>query len=123
MGHNLIRGVEFVHALRQFTQWDQLGEGDVANLVLVGLANVDQHELLAPVDHLFYSCRINLAIGHCGLRSGGGRFPRYAAELMIVDQFRDSGMIAAHRAFRVPAQLQLAEAHRQGVIEHQPADQ
>ena len=32
-------------------------------------------------------------------------------------------MIAANRALRIPAQLQLAEAHGQGIVEHQPADQ
>ena len=45
------------------------------------------------------------------------------AELVIVDQLVYCAMLAADRAFRVPAQFQLAETHAQGVEQKQAAHQ
>ena len=47
----------------------------------------------------------------------------HAAELVVIDQFRDGRMVAAHRALGITAQLEFAEAHGQGVIQHQAAHQ
>src|SRR5262249_19713362 len=46
-----------------------------------------------------------------------------AAELLVVDELRDRRLVAAHRALRIPANLELAETHPQGIIEHQPTNQ
>ena len=48
---------------------------------------------------------------------------RHAAELLVVDQLLDRRVGAAHRAIRILAQLQLAEAHLQRVVDHEAADQ
>ena len=56
-------------------------------------------------------------------RHGRWLLLRHAAELLVVDQLGDGRMVAAHRAFRIAAQLQLAEAHGQRVVQHQAADQ
>ena len=45
---------------------------------------------------------------------------RHAAELLVVDQFGDGRVLAAHQALGVAAQLELAEAELQGVVDHQP---
>ncbi len=42
---------------------------------------------------------------------------------MVVNQLMYRRMIAAHRAFRIAAQFQLAEAHSQSVVKQQAADQ
>ena len=46
-----------------------------------------------------------------------------AAEFLIIDELGDGRMIAAHRALRIAPQLQFAEAHRQRIVQHQPANQ
>ena len=46
-----------------------------------------------------------------------------AAELLVVDQLGHGRMRAADRAVGVLAQLQLAEAHPQRVVDQEPADQ
>ena len=48
---------------------------------------------------------------------------RHAAELFVVDQLADRRMRAAHRAVGVLAQLQLAEAHAQRVVNQEAADE
>src|SRR5207244_12726553 len=45
------------------------------------------------------------------------------AESLVVDQLRDTRMIAAHGAIRIFSQSQLTELHSQRVEEQQPADE
>ena len=44
---------------------------------------------------------------------------RHPAELLVVDQLGNGRMLAAHHAVRVAAQLELAEAQLEGVVDHQ----
>jgi hypothetical protein len=48
---------------------------------------------------------------------------RDAAELLVVDQLRNRRVLAADRAVRILAELHLAEAHVQRVVEEEPSDE
>ena len=67
-----------------------------------------------------------LELGHRDRRAGGGvggLVGDRAAERVVVDQPGDGRVLAAERAVRVLADLQLAVLHLEGVVDHQPADQ
>ena len=55
--------------------------------------------------------------------SGGRGGRRDAAELLVVDQLGDGGVVAADRTVRVLAELQLAETHPQRVVDQKAADE
>src|SRR5207302_4445025 len=57
----------------------------------------------------------------CLLRSR--RLGADAAELFVVNELRYGRMRAAHRAIRILAQLQLAEAHLERVVDQKASDQ
>src|SRR4051812_34277434 len=46
-----------------------------------------------------------------------------AAELIVVDELRNPRMGSAHRAIRILSELQLTEAHPQGIDNEKAADQ
>ena len=119
MRHDFARAVEFIHAARKVAERNQVA-AEIANLILVRLAHVEDEEIVAAIEPRLQLSRSNLR--HGGLRRRGF-FAANAAELRIVDQFGDGGMIAANRAFRILAQLQLAETHRQRVEQKQAPDE
>ena len=47
-------GIELAHVLRELAQRNQLRAGNAADLVLVRLAHVDQHEVVAAIDLLLH---------------------------------------------------------------------
>src|SRR3954452_7201843 len=53
--------------------------------------------------------------------SGGGHWP--AAERLVVDELADGRVVAAERALRIAADLDLAELHRQGIVQKQAIHQ
>ncbi len=55
--HDLVRRVELVQALLDRRQRDQLGAGDLADGVLIRLADINQGELVAPVHLRFEFAR------------------------------------------------------------------
>src|SRR5262249_7497775 len=57
-------GVEFPEALADFTERNELGPGDVADLVFVRLADIDEHEVIAAIQHLLHFGHFDLAFGH-----------------------------------------------------------
>src|SRR4029079_11123462 len=95
---------------------------DPADLKLVGLADIEEVEVLAAIHLRLQLFDRNLRDAAAGrLRMRGRR--HNAAELLVIDERLDRRVIAADRAFRIPAQLQLAEAHLQRVVEQQAADE
>ncbi len=77
--------------------------------------------MVAAIHLGFYLNRIDLAFSDS--RRWRWFMLGHAAELLIVNEFGNRGMRAAHGAIRILAQLQLAEAHRKCVVEQQAADQ
>src|SRR5207249_3848078 len=53
------------------------------------------------------------------LRRGGMN----AAKLFVIDELRDGGMGAAHRAIGILSQLQLAKLHAKGIEDQESADE
>src|SRR5207244_4258377 len=54
--------VEFAHALRQIAQWNELRGRNTADLILVGLAHIEQQEAIATIEFRFYFNGIDLAL-------------------------------------------------------------
>src|SRR4029077_5597818 len=64
----------------------------------------------------------SLSLGFWRSSRTSGRLPD-RAEAFVVDVARDRGLVAADRAVRVAAQLQVAELHLEAVVGHEPADE
>src|SRR5215213_268946 len=93
---------------------------DVGDLVLVRLAHVENVDVLVIVQlalELFDRDLRHavLLFGRIGLRD--------AAELLVVDELRNRRVLAADRAVQILAELHLAEAHAQSIIEEEPSDE
>src|SRR3954452_21516103 len=103
-----------------FALGDQGRARDPVDLPLGGLADVDQEQVLATVLPV-----LELTGGDRGVQRrllGLGRDG--AAEVLVVlEQVGDGRVLAAERAVRVLADLDLAVLHLQGVVDHQLADQ
>ena len=62
MGHDFFAGVEFVYAVRQITQRNQMS-AEIADLIFVRLADVEDEEVLTAIEtllqflHLHFGCR------------------------------------------------------------------
>src|ERR1035438_7445063 len=67
MDHDVGFRIQFTQPLADFAQRNQLGRGDVADLVFVGFAHVDQDELIATVQLLFDCGHFDFALGQLGL--------------------------------------------------------
>ena len=116
-----VPGRQLAEAAGQLAERNQRRARDAADLELVRLAHVEQEERRLRVDSglQLFDGRLR----HAGTGSGGRRGRRDAAELFVVDEPLDRRMVAADRAGRIAAELQLAELHRPGVVEQQPADE
>src|SRR5580692_8008496 len=98
MGNDLAAGIEFVHALWQIAQRDEMPL-NIANLILVGLAYVEHEKILA---------RIQTPLELFDLYFGNACFHRFllaadATKLVVVYQFCDGTMGSAGGAI-VPSQ-------------------
>src|SRR5215469_14388023 len=111
-------GVEFVHALRQIVERDQVS-ADIANLIFVRLADIEDEQIVLRVQAPLQFFDLNLG------NSARHRFllPTNAAKLVVVYQLRDGRMRSARGAVRILAQLELAELHSEGIDQQQAADQ
>src|SRR5918999_1793528 len=111
--------VELDEALGELGERDET-RADVSHLVLVRLAHVEDGDLVAVL-------QAPLELLDRDLRHLAGLVPGVrlwdAAELLVVDELGDGGVLAADRAVRVLAQLHLAEAHPQSVVEQQAPDE
>ena len=114
MGDDGAGGIELVGALRQVAQRQQVAV-EVADLVLVRLAHVEDEDVFTGVELPLQFLRLDFRHRHRGLRL----FAADAAELVVVNQFRQGRLGAAGRAVGVLAELQLAELHLQRVKDQQ----
>src|SRR5690349_2363056 len=109
-------------AVEELALRDQSRAGDAVDLELVGLTHVDELEvagaLLALLEH-------RLELGDRDGRAGGrlgGLVGDGAAEGVVVDEAGDRGVVAAQRAARVLADLELAPLELEGVVDDELAD-
>ncbi len=95
---------------------------DVGDLIFERLAHIENEQILACVHAPFQFLHADLrnSILQCALLFRCGRD---AAELLIVDQLRHRGMLAANRALGILAQLQLPEAHVERIHQQQAPDE
>lgn len=112
----LLVGIEFGEAVREFAEWN-LGDAiDVADFVFVGVADVDDLDVkLGVVEGAFHV----LDGDFIGVRGGDFGFGRDAAEHFVIDEFLDGRMVAADGALGIATELELAELHVEGVEEHE----
>src|SRR5208282_1438628 len=116
MRDNFARAVELIHAARKVSERNQV-PAEIANLILVRLANVEDEEVVSAIEPRLQVSRSNL--GHGGLRRGSF-FAADAAEFRVVDQFGHGGMVPANGTFGILAQFELTETHCERVEEKQP---
>src|SRR5262249_1535703 len=100
---------------------EERGGGDAAELELLGVAHVEDEQVLAPVEALLQVLDGDLALAVAG--RGRRLLAAQAAELLVVDQLRDRRPVAADRALRVAPDLELAERHLHRVVRRQPAEE
>ncbi len=112
--------VELAEAAGQLGQWDDRRAGDPADGDLLGVAHIQDERPRAAVHQGLELDRRDLALGRCGGVGLGAADP---AELLVVDELADRRLRPADRAFRVLADLHLAEGHVERVVEQEPADQ
>src|SRR5439155_3235810 len=99
--------IDFVHTPRQFAERDQMTL-EIADLKFVRLAHIQYEKIVAAIEPGFELARSDLRNLHIGRRSF---FAANTAKFVIVDQFSNNAIHAAHRALGIPPQLELAEAH------------
>ncbi len=118
MGDDLAAGIQFVHALGQVVERDQVS-AEIADLIFVRLAHVEDKQVLARVTPplQFFDGNFRKLVLHRLF------FPSDAAELLVINELGDGTVLAADRAIRVLAQLQLAELHSESVHQQQASDQ
>src|SRR5688572_6365523 len=104
--------VETGNFVRDVSERDEASARYVSDLPLVGLANVDDLELLSPRDALRQLRGLDFR------NSGGNRVVRRSAgaELLVVDQLGDLTR-AAGRTLRIFSDRDRPEYHRHGVDE------
>src|SRR5208283_3304305 len=122
MNDDLAVGVQRAEALGQLRQGQQGAAGNAANLELGRIAHIENEQGLAAVQPAFQLLHRGLP-GVRGYRRSCRFLATDAAELLIIDQLGDGRLVAADRASRIAADLELTEAHLQRIIKHQPADQ
>src|SRR5438132_5490078 len=117
---DLAIGVQFLETARQLRQGNQRAARKAANAVLLWVAHVEDKQVLATIQTAFEL--IDRGFGEVGRRRRGRRLlAAHAAELFVVNELGDGGLIAAHRALRVAANLEFLEGHLQCIVQQQPA--
>src|SRR5580704_2100983 len=122
VGHDLAAGIEFVHALGQITQRDQVPV-DVADLILMRLTHVEHEKILARIQTPLelFDLYFGNACFHWFLLALF--FTANSTKLVVVYQFCDGAMRPAGRTVGILAQLELAELHAKRIDEQQPPDE
>ena len=85
--HDLVGAIEFAHARGELAERDELRAGDAADVPLIRLAHVEEHEVVAAIE-----LRLQLLHGdvrHVRFLFLRGFGLRDAAELIVVDQLGD----------------------------------
>src|SRR5207245_5363289 len=100
MGDDLTAGIEFVDALRQIAQRNQMA-ANVADLIFVWLAHIQDEDIFACVQFLLELFHLHLWHIGCHWRF----LPAYSAKLVVVYEARDRRVRAADRAVRIFTQL------------------
>src|SRR5690348_2163959 len=119
MHNDIVCRVQLVHAFGNFAQRNQLGARNFADLIFVGLTDVDKNEGFVLVHHLLDFRRRNFrntGFGHVLLSSDSTKF-------LVINQLRNSWMRSAHRALRIFAQFQFPELEIQRIEQQQTANQ
>lgn len=105
MNYNLAGGIEFVNATGQLAKGHQM-PFEIANLVFVRFAHIQNENVIALVQAFFQIARRNLGNVQIGFRL---LFTANAAELIVVDELVDLTMSPAHRAMGVLSQFEFAK--------------
>jgi hypothetical protein len=112
----LLVGVEFGEAVREFAERYLWNAVNVTDFVFVRIADVDDLDVeLGIIEGALHV----LDGDFIRVRGGDFGFRRDAAEDFVVDEFLDGRMVAADGALGVAAELELAELHVEGVEEHE----
>src|SRR6202035_1443156 len=111
-------GVDLVDAVAELVERDQGGARDPGDLPLLGVADVEEEDLLAGAAPAVQLLDGDVEAGLDLLGLG-----RDAAELLVVDELVLGGVLGADGAGGVLLELELAEAHLQSVEEQQAADE
>src|SRR5580704_2976175 len=122
MGNDLAAGIEFVYALRQIAQRDQVPV-DMADLIFMRLTHVEHEKILARIQTplQFFDLYFGNACFHWFLLAFF--FTADSTKLVVVYQFCDGAVRAAGRAVGILTQFELAELHAQRIDEKQPPDE
>ena len=96
-----------MQAARQFAQGNE-PPVQVANLVFVWLAHIQDEEVVTPVEARLELPRRDLRYAQVRSR---GFFSAHTAKLIVVNELVNGAVCATHRAIRVFPELQLAELH------------
>src|SRR5436190_19854975 len=118
MGDNLSAGVEFVNALRQVAERDEISV-QITDLVFVRLAYIEDEKIFLRIELLF-----QLLHRYCRhIRRDGCFLPADSAELVVVDELFHRRILSTGRAVRALAQLQFPELHAERIYQQKPADE
>src|SRR5580704_6153020 len=118
MHDDLAARIEFVHALRQIVQRNQIS-ADIADLILVRFAHVEHEQIFLRIQTPLQIFDLNLG------NTTAHRFflSSNAAKLVVVYQLRYRRMRPAHGAIRILAQLEFPELHAQRIDQQQAPDE
>src|SRR5690242_20604015 len=119
MRDDFARGIEFVHAPRQFAQRNQMSF-QVADLVFVRLAHIEDKKIIAVVE-----TRLQFAwsdFRDLNIR-GGSFFAAHAAKFIVVDELVNRAIRTAHRTLGIFTQFEFTEAHSQRVKQEQASNE
>src|SRR5260370_10662212 len=98
-------------APRQLPQREQMSL-EIADLVFVGLAHIENEQIISTTEPGFELARRDLRHLH---GRAGGLFAAHAAKFVVIDQLGDRRMRSAHLPVWILAQLALAEFHPESV--------
>src|SRR5262249_26542374 len=116
---DFISGGELVKPLGQSCARNQPGPRYSRYGVLLGLTNVQQHEVVA-----FIHLRLELERRYLKLGPEADLFMRRnTAELVVVDQLVNRAVWTANRAVGILSKSQLAKLHLERIEQHKPANQ
>src|SRR5260370_32481261 len=113
MRHNFPRRIQLVDASCQLAKRDQVAF-KIADLILVGLAHVENEEIVSAIESGFHIAWRNLRHLH---RRAGSFFAANAAAFVVIYEFVNRSMLAAHAALWLLSQLELPQFPSQCVTQ------
>src|SRR3954463_3548339 len=81
MSDDFLAGIELVHTIRQFAERNQMS-ADVADVILVRLAHIENINVVAAIESLFQFFHFNFVGSHFGW----GLLAANSTELLVIDQ-------------------------------------